>query len=157
MAMYKVPVRVYETPSGKTLWVPTYMRMLSWFVMMPAAACIWVTIEFIFGGDRKDVPILLLLSVAFAAVVILLRRGAKALAVRAYMKELEQMMLQEAGHAEQVTIGWVFFGVLALFFLLLLWAMTKLVKKPKAGPEATIAGCAKQNGLYEDEAQEFHR
>ena len=51
MAMYKVPVRVYETPSGKTLWVPTYMRMLSWFVMMPAAACIWVTIEFIFGGD----------------------------------------------------------------------------------------------------------
>ena len=29
--------------------------------------------------------------------MILLRRGAKALAVRAYMKELEQMMLQEAG------------------------------------------------------------
>ena len=97
MAMYKVPGRVYETPSGKTLWVPTYMRMLSWFVMMPAAACIWVTIEFIFGGDWKDVPILLLLSVAFAAVVVLLRRGAKALAVRAEMKELEQMMLQEAG------------------------------------------------------------
>lgn len=48
-------------------------------------------------GDWKDVPILLLLSVAFAAVVVLLRRGAKALAVRAYMKELEQMMLQEAG------------------------------------------------------------
>ena len=48
---------------------------------------------------------------------------------------------KEAGHAEQVTIGWVFFGVLALFFLLLLWAMTKLVKNAKAGPEATIAAC----------------
>lgn len=48
------------------------------------------------GGDWKDVPILLLLSVAFTAVVVLLRKGAKALAVRAYMKELEQMMLQEA-------------------------------------------------------------
>ena len=64
---------------------------------------------------------------------------------------------KEAGHAEQVTIGWVFFGVLALFFLLLLWAMTKLVKNAKAGPEATIAACAKHNGLSEEEVREFDR
>lgn len=96
MAMYKVPVRVYQTPSGKTLWIPTYMRMLSWFVLMPAIACTWVTIEGIFEGSWKNLPILLLLSVGFIAAVVLLRKGAKALAMRAYMKELEQMMLQEA-------------------------------------------------------------
>lgn len=64
---------------------------------------------------------------------------------------------REAGHGEQVTIGWVFFGVLALLFLLLLWAMTRLVKNAKAGPEAAFAACAKRNGLSEEEVREFDR
>ncbi len=64
---------------------------------------------------------------------------------------------QGAGNADQVTIGWVFFGVFALLILLFLWVMTRLVKNVKAGPDAAFAACAKKNGFSLEEVQTFDR
>lgn len=101
MAMYKVPVKVYQTPSGKTLWMPTCMRMLSWFVMMPAAAFVMVTVQFLLEGSWKHIPVCLLFSAAFIAAVVLLQKGAKTMAVKSCMKELEEMALREAAQGAE--------------------------------------------------------
>lgn len=100
MAMYKVSVKVYKGPDGKTMFLPTFVRALGSGAMVIGIPCVLVGALNI-GSSPDDIGVkvaagFLIAGILLTVLGIFLRSWSKRKAQADYLKALGETEQQEA-------------------------------------------------------------
>lgn len=100
MAMYKVSVKVYKGPDGKTMYLPTFVRALGSGAMVFGIPCALVGVLNM-GSSPDDIGVkvaagFLIVGILLTALGVFLRGWSKRRAQADYLKALHETQQQEA-------------------------------------------------------------
>lgn len=100
MAMYKVSVKVYKGPDGKTMFLPTLVRALGSAAMVIGIPCVLVGVLNI-GSSPDDIGVkvaagFLIAGILLTVLGVFVRRWSKRKAQANYLKALSETEQQGA-------------------------------------------------------------
>lgn len=100
MAMYKVGVKVYKGPNGKTMYLPTFVRALGSGAMVLGIPCVLVGVLNM-GSSPDEIGVkvavgFLITGILLTALGVFLRGWSKHKAQADYLKALGEMEQQGA-------------------------------------------------------------